>query len=151
MALVKTTKMLAVVLTLVALGLTLSTYAAITIDQKVGSNGTITTSPNIGVYSDSSCNTNMTSITWGSVAAGSITTQTVYVKNTGSGTLTLNNIAATNWVPSNANTYITVSWNQTGTQLTARQSTTALITLTISSSITGITTFSNSITISGSG
>jgi hypothetical protein len=151
MAFAKTSKILVVVLTLVALGLTVTTFAAINVNQNVGSNGAITTSPNIGVYSESSCTTNKTSITWGSVAAGDTTTTTVYVKNTGTGTLTLNNIAATNWSPSNANTYITVSWNQTGTQLTAGQSTTALITLTVSSSITGITNFSNSITISGSG
>jgi hypothetical protein len=102
------------------------------------------------VYFDSGCTINMNSINWGSVAAGSSVTQIVYVKNTGTGTITLS-LAASDWSPSIAGIYITVSWNQQGTQLSARQSVPAMITLTVSSSITGVTTFSNAIAISGTG
>jgi hypothetical protein len=102
------------------------------------------------VYSDSACTTNMTSINWGSIAAGGTATQTVYVKNTGTGTMTLS-LTASNWSPSGASTYITISWNQQGTQLSAGGSVAATLTLTVSSSITGITSFSNTITISGTG
>jgi archaellum component FlaG (FlaF/FlaG flagellin family) len=150
MAITKASKYLVIVLTVAAFALATLTLAAINVSQNVSSSGTITTSPNIGVYSDSACTTNMTSINWGSIAAGGTATQTVYVKNTGTGTMTLS-LTASNWSPSGASTYITISWNQQGTQLSAGGSVAATLTLTVSSSITGITSFSNTITISGTG
>lgn len=150
MAIAKTSKYLVIVLTVAAFALATLTLAAINVSQNVSSSGTITTSPNIGVYSDSACTTNMTSINWGSVAAGGTATQTVYVKNTGTGSMTLS-LAVSNWIPSGASTYITISWNQQGTPLSAGGSVAATITLTVSSSITGITSFSNTIAISGTG
>jgi archaellum component FlaG (FlaF/FlaG flagellin family) len=150
MAMAKASKLLVVVLTVAAFALATLTLAAINVSQNVSSSGTIATSPNIGVYSDSACTTNMTSINWGSVAAGGSATQIVYVKNTGTGSMTLS-LAVSNWIPSGASTYITISWNQQGTQLSAGQSVAATITLTVSSSITGITSFSNTIAISGTG
>ena len=150
MAMAKASKLLVVVLTVAAFALATLTLAAINVSQNVSSSGTITTSPNIGVYSDSACTTNMTSINWGSAAAGGTATQTVYVKNTGTGSMTLS-LAVSNWSPSGASTYITISWNQQGTQLSAGGSVAATLTLTVSSSITGITSFSNTIAISGTG
>jgi len=150
MAMAKASKYLVIVLTVAAFALATLTLAAITVTQNVSSSGAVVTSPNIGVYSDSACTTTMTSITWGSVAPGGSATQTVYVKNTGTGSMSLS-LAVSNWSPSGASTYITISWNQQGTQLSAGQSVAATITLTVSSSITGITSFSNTITISGTG
>jgi hypothetical protein len=143
-------KLLIVILTVTALALGVSTMAAITVNQNVSSTGTITTTPNIAVYSDSGCTTSLTSINWGSVAAGESATRTVYVKNTGTGAMTLG-LSASSWSPSGAGTYITVSWNKGGTSLAAGESTAAIITLSVSSSITGISSFSNTITISGTG
>ena len=148
-AIAKASKLLIVVLTVTAFALAALTLGAITVTQNVSSSGVVTDS-NIGVYSDSGCTTNMTSINWGSVAAGGTATQTVYVKDTGTGAMTLS-LAVSNWSPSGASTYITISWNKQGTQLSAGQSVAATITLTVSSSITGITSFSNTITISGTG
>jgi hypothetical protein len=150
MVIAKASKPMAIILVILAFSLVASTLAAITVNQNVSSTGTITTSPNIGVYSNSGCTINMTTVNWGSVVAGGTATQTVYVKNTGTGSMTLN-LATTNWNPAGASTYITITWNQQGTVLTAGQSTAATITLTVSASITGITTFSNTITISGTG
>lgn len=149
MAIAKASKYLVIVLTVVAFALAASTLAAITVTQNISSSGVVT-SPNIGLYSDSACTTNMTSVNWGSVAAGDAATQTVYVKNTGTGAMSLS-LAVSNWSPSGASTYITISWNKQGTQLSAGQSVAATLTLTVSSSITGISSFSNSITISGTG
>jgi hypothetical protein len=148
--LTKHSKIFPVVLAVIALALTATTFAAITVTSNVSSTGTITTSPNIGVFSDSACTTTQSTVSWGSVAAGSNTTQTVYVKNTGTGTMTLS-LSTSNWTPTNANTYISVSWDKQGTTLTAGQSTPAVITLTVSPSITGITTFSNTVTLTGTG
>lgn len=140
---------LIVALLVVASALTAITLATLNPSQSIPSSGTITTSPSLGVYSDSGCTINMTSLTWGSVAAGNSATQTFYVKNIGTGTLTLS-MAVSNWSPSNAGTYLTVSWNQQGTQLTAGESATATITLTVASTVTGFSSFSNTIAITGS-
>ena len=147
----KHSKLFPVALAVIALALTATTFAAITVTSNVSSTGTISTAtPNIGVFSDSACTNTKSAISWGSLAAGSSTTQTVYVKNTGNAAMTLS-LASSNWTPTNANTYITVSWDKQGASLAAGQSTPAVITLTVSSATIGITTFSNTITISGTG
>jgi hypothetical protein len=150
MATTRSSKYLAIALTVLAVVLTATTYAAINVNQNMTSSGSITTSPNIGVYSDSACTTSITSINWGSLSAGDSTTHTVYVKNTGTASMTLSMIA-NNWSPAGADTYLTISWNQQGTELSAGQSVTAIITLTVSPSITGISSFSNTITLTGTG
>ena len=144
----KTSKLAVPVLMVIALALTATTVAVLSVNQTFSSNGTITTSPNIGVFSDAACTINKTSINWGSVAAGGNTTQTIYIKNTGTGTMTLT-LSAFNWSPTEASTYLTVSWNQQGTQLSTGQSVTATITLTVSPSVNGFTSFSNTIRIIG--
>jgi len=149
--LTKHSKLFPIALAVIALALTATTFAAVTVNSNVSSTGTIITpTPNIGVYSDSACTTAKSSISWGSLAAGSSTTQTVYVKNTGTAGMALS-LSSNNWTPTNANTYITVSWDKQGQTLAAGQSTPAVITITVTSSITGITTFSNTITLSGTG
>ncbi|MGA2682391.1 MAG: hypothetical protein ABSF44_11410 [Candidatus Bathyarchaeia archaeon] len=123
---------------------------AVKVNQKMSSSGTIMTTSNIGVYCDSRCTTNMTSISWGSLTPGDSVNQTVYVKDTGASVITLS-LATSNWSPKGANTYITISWNQQGTQLSPGQLIPAILTLTVSSNIAGITSFSNSISMSGTG
>jgi hypothetical protein len=92
----------------------------------------------------------MASVNWGSISAGGVATQTVYVKNTGTGTITLS-LTTSNWNPAGASTYIAISWNQQGTQLSTGQAVVATITLTVSPGITGISSFSDTMTISGTG
>ena len=155
-AMAKASKLLVIALTIVALALAAATFASINISsqnvssQNVSSSGTITTSPNVSVYRERGCTTSITSIDWGILAAGGNATQTFYVKNTGTGTLKLG-LATSNWNPAAAGPYITASWNRQGTLLSAGQSVAATITLTASSNITGVSTFSNTITISGTG
>ena len=144
----KIPKILTIILIIFAFSLAASTLAVITINQNINSSGTITTSPNIDVYSNSDCTDNMTAISWGPITVGGSTTQTIYVKNTGTGTLTLG-LSVTNWTPEQASTYLTVSWDKQGTQLSAGQLIQATITITASSSITGITNFGNTISILG--
>ncbi len=141
---------LVIALVVVASTMTAITLATLNVNKNISSSGTITTSPNIGVFADSACTINMTSINWGSVSAGGTANQVVYVQNTGTGTLTLS-LSTSNWTPVGASTYLSVSWNQQGTQLPAGQSVAATITLTVSSSTTGITSFSNTIAIAGTG
>ena len=148
MAIIKTTKTIVILLTVAAFALTASTFAAITVNQSVNSIGTISTSPNIGVYSDAACTNAITSLNWGSIAAGGASSQTIYLKNTGTGSMTLTMTTST-WSPTNANTYIAISWNKDGSVLGAGLVTAAILTATVSSNIAGITSFSNTIIFSG--
>ncbi len=120
----------------------------LTTSQNLPTLGTIAT-VNVGAYTNSACTTNCTSISWPAVAPGNSTSVTIYIKNYGTVPLTLN-MTSSSWTPSNANSFITLTWDQENTTLAANNSTEATLTITVSSSITGITTFSFNIAIIGS-
>jgi hypothetical protein len=109
---------------------------------------TVVPSSNLDIYADSACINALNTISWGLVPAGANSTLTAYIKNTGTTPTTLS-LATSAWSPTNATNYITVSWDKQGATLNAGQSIAATITLTVSPSIIGITTFSNTITITG--
>jgi len=136
---------------MVGLILTVTTAGLISVSQTVSSTGTINISTvNVNVYSDSSCTQALTSIDWGTLVPGDSVTKLVYVKNTGNTPITLS-MTKTNWTPSNANGPITLAWNKESTTLTAGQYVAATLTLSVSSSISGITTFGVNIVITGTG
>jgi hypothetical protein len=136
-----------IAITATGLFLTLLTTGLLMSSQTLQSSGTVT-AVNVGVYSDSSCTQNCTSINWGAIAPGNLTTRTIYIKNIGTIPMTLS-MATGSWVPSNANTYIGLSWNREGTVLSAGQSTSATLTLSASSSAGNITSYSFNIIITG--
>jgi hypothetical protein len=116
-------------------------------NQTVPLSGTIN-AVNVGVYSDSGCTINCTSLNVGSLNPGDTATQTVYVKNTGNVPVTLS-MATSNWSPTNASSYLTLSWNRAGYALAAGLSVQANLTLTVASSTGSLTTFSCDVTITG--
>lgn len=129
--------------------LSISTLGLLTISQTISSSGTITAA-NVGVFSDSQCTQPLSSISWGTIAPGSSVSSTIYIKNTGNIPLTLN-MATSGWNPTIAGNSITITWNREGTVLGADQSTPAELTLAVNSGISGVTTFSVNIIISGTG
>jgi hypothetical protein len=129
--------------------LTVTTAGLLSVNQAVPSSGNVTTI-NVGVYSDSSCTHNLTSIDWGTISPGNSVTRTIYVKNTGNSQITLS-LTKTNWNPASANGPITLTWNRESTTLNSGQVTTATLTLSVSESISGITNFSVDIVITGTG
>jgi hypothetical protein len=70
------------------------------------------------------------------------------VENSGTVPVTLT-MSAGSWNPANASSYITLSWNRQNYTLPAGSSVQALLTLNVSSSIDGITSFTFNITITG--
>ena len=153
MALAKASRLTVIILVIVGVALTITTIGAITINQNLSSGGTITAGPNLGVYSTSACTgSQMTSISWESVEAGGSASQTIYIEDTGA-TQMSPSITISNWSPSGVNTYISITWSTLPAEIQPGVSNAIAVTLTltVSSSITGITTFSNSITISGTG
>jgi hypothetical protein len=129
--------------------LSISTLGLLTISQTISSSGTITAA-NVGVFSDSQCTQPLSSISWGTISPGSSVSITIYLKNTGNVPLTLN-MTASNWNPTIAGNSITITWNRESTVLGADQSTPAILTLAVNSGISGVTTFSVNIIISGTG
>jgi archaellum component FlaG (FlaF/FlaG flagellin family) len=136
------------IIALAAAGIFLTLVTAgVVVTQSVPSNGTIT-AVNVGVYSNSLCTQNLTSISWGTVSPGSTATITCYVKNTGNVPITLTMNTAS-WLPSNANSYLTLTWNRQDTVLNAGQSVSATLTLTVASSTGSLTDFSFNTIITG--
>ena len=137
-------------LLLFLIGMTLpNLLAAIQTNTSIRTTGTIK-AVGISVYSDSACTTSLTSIDWGVLEGGSVVTRTIYVKNTGNSALTLS-LSASNWSPSGASSYIQLSSNYSGQALSSGQSLGVTLTLTVSTSITGITSFSFDIVVIGTG
>jgi hypothetical protein len=59
------------------------------------------------------------------------------------------NMAEDNWNPASASSYITLTWNQENQVLPVGQVVQALLTLTVSSSVSDVTSFNFDITITG--
>ena len=137
------------VIAFVAVGVILSvtTLAALTSDQVIPLSGSIS-AVNLGVYTDSGCTQNCTALAVGTLSPGGTVTQTVWVKNIGNIPETLT-MAVSNWNPSNANTYLTLTWNRQNTVLAAGQSIQATLTLTAASNCGSLTNFGCSITMTG--
>jgi hypothetical protein len=115
--------------------------------QTIPSNGTVTT-VNVGVYTDDQCTQNCTSINWGAIYPGNSTSTTVYVKNTGTVPITLSMTTGT-WAPTNATTYLNLTWNRQGEILAAGASVSANLNLTAASDTGELTDFSFNIVITG--
>jgi len=138
---------LGMILGIALMGLVVSAVGTLVATQTISSSGSVS-AIGVGVYSDSGCTTALSTISWGALSPGGVMTFTMYVKNTGTVSVTLN-MTVSGWSPASASSYITLTWNQEQTMLAVGQVVTAVLTLTVSSSITGVTTFSNDITITG--
>ena len=132
---------------IVGMMLIIATAGLLSTNQTLSASGTIA-GINLGVYSDAACTVPITTVSWGTLSPGTQVTQTIYVKNTGN--IAENLTMATNtWTPSNAGTYLTITWSPTLSTLTAGQSTLATLTLTALSGASALTTFSCNIVITG--
>lgn len=103
----------------------------------------------VGVYWDSACTNAVSSINWGILNPGSSKDETIYIRNEGNTTVTLA-MTTSNWNPSNASDYITLNWNYNGQPFEVGEVIQVTLTLSVSSSIEGITSFSFDITLTAS-
>jgi hypothetical protein len=135
------------VLAMTALLLTVIAAGVLTDSKTVPLSGSIT-AVNVQIYSDAYCTVPCTSLSVGAVAPGGVATQTIYVKNAGTVPMTLS-MAVAGWNPSNAGSYLTLSWDRTSYVLGTGASVQATLTLTAASNTGSLTTFSCSVTITG--
>jgi hypothetical protein len=104
----------------------------------------------VGIYWNSACTNQTSSINWGLLDPGSNKTVTLYIKNEGNTAATLSKTTQ-DWNPSTASNYITLNWNYGGQTLNVNQVLQVKLTLVVSATISGITSFSFNITITASG
>jgi hypothetical protein len=104
----------------------------------------------VSAYQDSACTVPLSSWAWGTMDPGSSSTKTMYIKNEGTALVTLN-MTTNTWSPSNASSYITVIWNKESTSVSAGSSVQANVTLSVSSSIAGIPSFTFTLVVTGTG
>jgi len=105
---------------------------------------------NVEVYWDIGCTQVVTDIDWGNCEPGDVVNMTIFVKNTGNAPMTLN-MSYSGWNPVEAGNYISLSWDQEGASIDADQVVAAVLTLSVSDLITGVTDFSFNIVIEGTG
>ncbi len=101
----------------------------------------------VGVFWDSACVSPVSFIDWGFVEPGSVNSIVVYVRNEGNVAAAIS-LATDNWNPSNASDFLTLSWNYDGKQLNPQEVVPVTLTLTVSSGVQGIISFSFDIIIS---
>ncbi len=99
------------------------------------------------VYWESTCTNEVSAIDWGTISPGESKTQAFYVKNLGSSPLTLA-LSTRNWNPTNADDYITLTWDYNDQPIQPNTIIRINLTLKVLSSIADVTNFSFDIVIS---
>jgi len=140
-------------LALISYALTLSVISQVT--SSLQSNRTMPSvgevkAIGVGIYWDSSCTTDVSSIDWGILEPGSSENVTVYIRNEGNSAVNLT-MNTSNWNPANASSYIGLSWDYEGQIINVDEVLEVTFTLIVASEIQGITSFSFDIVIVGSG
>jgi hypothetical protein len=125
-----------------------SVLALLSVNRTLPTSGTIRT-VNVGVYTDAACTQTASSIDWGTINPGASTVKTIYVKNEGAVTMTLN-MTSNTWTPGNSPTYMTLTWDAESASVAVGNHVQADFNLTVLSSITGIGAFSFNIVLTGS-
>jgi hypothetical protein len=104
----------------------------------------------VGIYWDQGCTNRALSLDWGLIELGSNSTVIVYVRNEGDSAVSLR-MATSNWTPSVALGYITLTWTYSGKILSADEVIPMGLNLNVSPTVSGITDFSFDIVITATG
>ena len=131
-----------------ALSLAGQVLSAVQTSRTVSNAGTVKVI-GVGVYWDNDCTDPLPSVDWGTLEPGSSKNVTCYIRNEGSSVSTLS-MYTSNWSPSNASSYMSLSWDYGGQSINVDEVVRVMFTLSVSASIEGITSFSFDITIVGS-
>lgn len=139
-------------LVFIAIALSAVTVGVLIAQQNVPASGSvggnITSTVNIGIYSDPEATTNCTNVDWGNLNSGDTATKTIYIKNTGNVSETLS-MTAINWNPSSASSTLFLTWSQEGTSLPEGAIVPATFTLNVAADTGDLSDFSFNIVISG--
>jgi hypothetical protein len=134
---------------LVLIALATCVAALLTSETRIPSVGTVKT-VGVGAFWDINCTSRVTEIDWGLVEPGYHVNATIFHRNEGNAPITLS-LHTENWNPSNASGYITLRWDYTGQTVDPGAVMKTTLTLAVSSNVTGITSFTFDILITGIG
>jgi hypothetical protein len=123
------------------------TYGLLFGSKTISNQGNVN-SIGVGVYWEDACVNEVSTIDWGLIEPGAFENVTVYILNEGTIPMTLN-MTTDNWDPAAALTDIALSWNREGGSVSAQSVVQAVLTLSVSSSISDVSSFSFDITITG--
>ncbi len=137
-----------VVYTLVLSTLVIQALSSAQASKTFPNSGTVRTI-GVGVYWDNESTDLVSSIYWDILEPGASRDVTLYIRNEGSSTSTIS-MNTSNWNPSNAWEFITLSWDYAGQQISPDDAIQVTLTLSVSPYIEGITNFSFDITIAAS-
>lgn len=140
---------LALVMYTLALSVVSQVVSPVVTDETVSNVGSVK-AIGVGVYWYENCTGEVSFIDWGMLEPGSSENVTVYIRNEGNSVASLS-MDTSNWSPSNASNYITLSWDYGGVSITPSEVVQVTFTLSVSASIEGIMSFSFDILIMGSG
>jgi hypothetical protein len=104
----------------------------------------------IGAYWDADLTNRVNVIDWGLLEPGGQNNVAIYFQNEGNSAVTLSK-SASNWNPSVASNYLTLSWDYNGQKIEADENLKVTLTLSVSAGITGVTDFGFDIVVVGTG
>jgi hypothetical protein len=102
---------------------------------------------NLLLYSDNARQHPLTGITWGTLNAGTTTTQTIYVYNPNGQTVTLS-MYSYSYTPSNATNYAHLTWNRDSYQLSSHSTVSATLSMLLDSNAPS-TSFTYTMVVTG--
>lgn len=136
---------LAIVMTVIAVSVLATSF--LMANQRVPNVGNVK-AVGVGVYWDRACTSNVTSIDWGFLDPGGVVNVTVHIRNEGNVPLVLS-MTTDNWNPTSASDNMTLTWNREDHVLDSGLVVEAVLTLSVSPDINGVTDFSFDVIITG--
>jgi len=138
------------VFALAALALSVAwAFAILSTEETLRSVGTIR-SVGVNVYWNQQCTNETDILNFGEMEPDSSKDFTLYLRNEGNIPLTLN-MTSENWNPSSATSYMLLTWNREGEQVSPDEVLEFVVALSVFQNVTGINTFSLDIVITGTG
>ena len=107
--------------------------------------GTIQTN-NLGIYSNPDCTNNCTTLNFGALKPGQVTTQTIYLKNMENTSIILS-MNTSQWNPAEARNWLVLSWNREGITLNSKEVISATFTLDVDASVKGFSNFTFNVAV----
>jgi hypothetical protein len=123
--------------------------SAIQLSSTISNTGTLRLSAGMGVYWDTGFTNEAVAFNWQSMEPGATKTYSVYIRNEGVTALTLS-MSTSNWNPSSASNYLTLTWNYAnGQTLNSGDAVKVTLTLAVSPRVTGVSNFNFDVTAEG--
>jgi len=125
------------------------TFAVMQWTRRIPSIATLKT-VGVDVYEDPACTVSVIQIDWGVVEPGDTAAFDAYIKNESNVPITLT-MYAEDWNPVNASNFVSLSWNYDGSEIPVDGSIPVTLVLNVDPATAGISSFSFTIVIIGSG